>query len=139
MPDSLLDTNILLYAISTDAAEADKRRVARELLAGENWGLCVQVLQEFYVNATRPERPAMSHEAAVAAIREFLLRPTAVNDQAMLLDALEIKARNKISYWDAAIIAAARRLGASVVYSEDLNDGQNIAGIKVVNPFLFVG
>lgn len=139
MPDSLLDTNILLYAISTDAAEADKKRVARELLAGENWGLCVQVLQEFYVNATRPERPAMSHEAAVAAIREFLLRPTAVNDQAMLLDALEIKARNQISYWDAAIIAAARRLGASILYSEDLNDGQNIAGIKVVNPFLFVG
>lgn len=135
MPDSLLDTNILLYAISTDEAESDKKRVARELLARDDWGVCVQVLQEFYVNATRPGQPAMSHEDATTAIRHFLLRPVAESDAALLLDALEIRVRYRISFWDAAVVAAGRRLGARLLYSEDLNDGQTYGGIRVVNPF----
>lgn len=135
MPDSLLDTDILLYAISTDEAESDKKRVARELLARDDWGVCVQALQEFHVNATRPGRAAMSHEDATAAIRHFLLRPLAHSDGALMLDALEIKARYRISFWDAAVVAAGRRLGARVLYSEDLSDGQEYGGIRVVNPF----
>ncbi len=135
MTAALLDTNILLYAISTEPAEADKRRIARELLGGGDWGLSTQVLQEFYVNATRGAMPAMSHALAETAIRQFLLRPLAVNDAALMLNALDIKQRFQISFWDAAIIAAAQALGAACVYSEDLSHGQGYDGVRVLNPF----
>jgi predicted nucleic acid-binding protein len=138
MPAALLDTNILLYAISSDPDEADKRQVARELLKGPDWGLSIQVLQEFYVNATRGAVAAMNHAQAEAAIRQFLLRPLASNDAALLLTALDIKQRFQLSFWDAAIIAAARSLGVGVVYSEDLNHGQDYGGVRVVNPFLAI-
>lgn len=136
MPAALLDTNILLYAISSSPDEAGKRHVARELLSGADWGLSIQVLQEFYVNATRGAAPAMSHALAEAAIRQFLLRPLASNDAALMLNALDIKHRYQLSFWDAAIIAAARALGAGVVYSEDLNHDQDYTGVRVINPFL---
>ena len=136
MPAALLDTNILLYAISSDPDEAGKRLVARALLSRTDWGLSIQVLQEFYVNATRGGIPAMSHAQAEAAIRQFLLRPLASNDAALMLDALGLEQRYQMSFWDAAIIAAARVLGAGVVYSEDLNHGQEYGGVRVANPFL---
>ncbi|MCP5277286.1 MAG: PIN domain-containing protein [Thiobacillus sp.] len=135
MPASFVDTNILLYAISTDPAEALKKRVARDILAGSGWGLSVQVLQEFFVNATRGSAPAMTHEDAESAIRQLALRPMVENDVALMLEALRVKARYRIAYWDAAIVAAATRLGATVLYSEDLGDGQDYGGVKAVNPF----
>ena len=131
-----LDTNILLYAISTAREEAAKKRTARELLARTNWGLSVQVLQEFYVNAIRAApRPAMSHAHAVAAIQEFLHRPVAILDSSLLLAALELKARYQLSYWDSAIVAAARSIDAATLYSEDLGDGQTYGSVTVQNPF----
>lgn len=134
--DAFVDTNILLYAISTDPEEAAKKQRAREILALPDWGLSIQVLQEFYVNATRPPQPAMRHEDAEAAIRQLLLRSVADNNAALLLDALRLKARYQLSYWDAAIVAAAMQLDASTLYSEDLQNGQEFEGVKVVNPFL---
>ena len=131
----LIDTNILLYAISTAPEEAEKRRVARDILSGRDWGLSVQVLQEFYVNATRPPEPAMQHEDAEVAIRQLLLRPVVVTDAELLLEALRIKARYRLSYWDAAIVGAAQMLGANTLYTEDLNDGQEYGRVRVVNPF----
>ncbi len=133
--EAFVDTNILLYAISTASEEAAKRQWAREILGQSDRGLSIQVLQEFYVNATRPSQPAMRHDDAEAAIRQLLLRPVADNNAALLLDALRLKARYQLSCWDAAIIAAAVQLGASVLYSEDLQDGQEIEGVAVVNPF----
>lgn len=134
--DAFVDTNILLYAISTAPEEAAKKQRAREILAQPDWGLSIQVLQEFYVNATRPPQPAMRHEDAEAAIRQLLLRSVADNNAALLLDALRLKARYQLSYWDAAIVAAAMQLDASTLYSEDLQNGQGFEGVKVVNPFL---
>jgi len=136
MPAALLDTNILLYAISSAPDEADKRLTARSLLSGSDWGLSFQVLQEFYVNATRGATPAMSHELAEAAIRQFLLRPLAINDAALMLNALGIRQRYPLPFWEAAIIAAALALGAVVVYSEGLTHDQDYGGVHVVNPFL---
>lgn len=134
--DAFVDTNILLYAISTAPEESARKQRAREILAQPDWGLSIQVLQEFYVNATRPPQPAMRHEDAEAAIRQLLLRPTVDTHAALLLDALRLKARYQLSYWDAAIVAAAMQIGATTLYSEDLQDGQEFDGVKVVNPFL---
>jgi predicted nucleic acid-binding protein len=134
--DIFIDTNVLLYSVSTSEDEVGMRATARQVLAGPGWGLSVQVLQEFYVNVVRPPRCAMTHADAVAAIHQLLRRPTVATDAALVLEGLRLKERYQISYWDAAIVAAARALGARVLYSEDLNHGQDYDGVRVVNPFL---
>ena len=136
--EAFVDTNVLLYAASTSPDETDKRERARTLLAGTQWGLSVQVLQELYVNLIRPRREAMTHENAVALIRVLLRRSLVASDRALLLKALMLKQRYQLSYWDAAIVAAARCLNAPVLYTEDLNDGQDYDGVRVINPFLTI-
>lgn len=132
---AFVDTNVLLYAISTAPEERLKKTKARQILAQRDWGLSIQVLQEFYVNATRPPIPAMSHGDAVGVIDELMRRPTVVIDAGLLRAALAIRVEYQLSYWDAAIVAAAHRLGATHLYSEDLNPGQDYGGVRVINPF----
>ena len=89
-----------------------------------------------YVNATRPPQPALSHEDTVLAIEHFLRRPVVASGVPLMLESLRLKQQFMISYWDAAIVAAARAAGAKTLYSEDLNDGQDYEGVIVRNPFL---
>jgi len=133
---AFLDTNILLYAISTAAEEREKRDLARKLVARDDYGLSVQVLQEFYVNATRPPRPAMTHQAATEVVLELARAPVVAVDMSVMTNALGLKARYRLSYWDAAVIAAAHALGATTLYSEDFSHGQDYGGVRVENPFL---
>jgi predicted nucleic acid-binding protein len=131
-----VDTNILLYAISRDPAEQDKAKRANHILADRDLGLSVQVLQEFYVQATRASRPdAIGHSQAVRLIESF--RRFAVQDltSAIMMTALDARQRFQLSYWDAAIIEASRAMGCAQVLSEDLSDGQDYAGVRVTNPF----
>ncbi|MGQ0510962.1 MAG: PIN domain-containing protein [Betaproteobacteria bacterium] len=131
-----LDSNVLLYAYSKAPRDAEKTRVAREWLAREDWGVSVQVLQEFYVNVLRPPH-GLGHEDAVAMVDEIAdSRPVSTVDLPLLRQALQVKMRYGISYWDAAVIAAARRLGATLLVSEDLSHGQDYGGVRVVNPFV---
>jgi predicted nucleic acid-binding protein len=131
-----VDTNILLYAISRDPQEAHKAERARGLLAERDLALSVQVLQEFYVQATRASRPdPLDHERAVKLIESFLRFPVADVTAQVMLAALATRNRFQISYWNAAILEAARALGCETVLSEDLSDGQDYAGISVQNPF----
>ncbi len=135
MPSHCLDTNVLLYAFSTAPRDAAKANIARDWISREDWGVPVQVLQEFYVNAVRAPG-ALSHDDALAMIEEIASsRPVAATDLPLLRHALQLKDRYGIAYWDAAVIAGARRLGASVLVTEDLSDGQNYGGVRVVNPF----
>lgn len=131
-----LDTNILLYRVSQDPAEAAKQAVAAEILQASDLHLSVQVLQEFYVQATRSSRKdRLLHEEARALIQSW--RRFEVQDITLeLMDAaLQTKDRWQLSYWDAAIIEAARRSGCDTVLSEDLGSGQSFDGVRVVNPF----
>jgi predicted nucleic acid-binding protein len=131
-----LDTNILLYSISRNPADAVKRERAIALLGREDGALSVQVLQEFYVQATRPTRPhPLPHETAVGLISawtRFKLQETTLS---ILTGTLQIKAAHGFSYWDCAIIAAARALGCRELYSEDMSHGREVEGIIIVNPF----
>ncbi len=98
--------------------------------------LSVQVLQEFYVQATRPGKSnAMSHEQASLLIESFLRFRVQETTVTLMQSALDTRDRFQISYWDAAIIEAARALGCRTVLTEDLNDGQDFAGVTVENPF----
>lgn len=130
------DTNILVYSISIDPTEAEKRRRAIELLRRDDGALSIQVLQEFYTQATRPARPhRLSHELAVDLIRAWTRFP--VQEMTVLLfeHALEIKAAHRFSYWDSAIIAASRALGCDELYTEDMSHGRQVEGVTIINPF----
>lgn len=131
-----VDTNVLLYAISKDPEDRDKASRANDVLDSADLALSVQVLQEFYVQATRASRPdPLTHEHAAGLVESFLRFPVAETTARVMLAALELREQTGISYWDAAIIEAARSLRCDVVLSEDLNDGQDYGGVLVQNPF----
>ncbi|MHB2020694.1 MAG: PIN domain-containing protein [Candidatus Xenobia bacterium] len=132
-----LDTNILLYSISTDGAESRKREQAIALLDRDYGALSVQVLQEFYVQATRASRThPLSHDLAVALMRtwyRFTIQPVTT---AILDRALQLRSSTGFSYWDCAVVAAALALECHTLYSEDLSHGRVVKGVTIVNPFL---
>jgi predicted nucleic acid-binding protein len=131
-----VDTNVLLYAVSTDAAEAGKLAIAREILRASDFALSVQVLQEFFVQATRNSRAGrLSHEHAVGLITTWTRVPVQDLTYPIVAKAMAAVQRWQVSYWDAAIIESARAAGCTIVLSEDLHDGQNFDGVRVVNPF----
>ena len=131
-----LDTNILLYSISSDSTEAAKRDCAIALLDRDGGALSVQVLQEFYVQATRPTRAdPLLHEIAAGLIDSWLRFAVQDVNTAILKLALEIKSRYGFSYWDSAIIASARALGCRELYSEDMTHGREVEGTVIINPF----
>lgn len=131
-----VDTNVILYAACPGSQERAKAQIARAILRQDDLTLSVQVLQEFYAQATRPTRTdPLSHEEAIALIHSWLRFPVQENTVALLRAALAAKARFRISFWDAAIIEAARAAGCRQILSEDLNPGQDFDGLVVVNPF----
>lgn len=131
-----IDTNVLLYAISRDREEREKARRANDILATRDLALSVQVLQEFYVQATRANRPdPITHEQAVDLVESFMRFPVAAITSELMRAAFATARRFRISYWDAAILEAARTLGCDVVLSEDLGDGEDYAGVRVEDPF----
>ena len=134
----LADSNILLYAVSADPDEAEKRVRAIEVLADrDNLALSVQVLQEFYHQATRPRgRLAFTHERALTFLAPLMRLPIQPVTQELFTTAAGIADRYGVSYWDAAILAAAIMLGCDAVYSEDLSHQQDYDGLTVINPFL---
>jgi predicted nucleic acid-binding protein len=131
------DTNILLYAISRDPAERTKAQRANAVLAGGDVGLSVQVLQEFYVQATRASRSdAITHDQATGLVEAWRRFPVQDMTVELMVAAFETRRRFGISYWDAAIIEASRALGCAVVLSEDLDADTDYDGVRVQNPFV---
>jgi predicted nucleic acid-binding protein len=131
-----IDTNVLLYAISRDPEEQDKAKRANEILTDRDLAVSVQVLQEFYVQATRKSRPdPITHEQAVDLVESFMRFPVAPITAELMLAAFVTCRRFRMSYWDAAVLEASRALGCDVVLSEDLSDGEDYAGVRVENPF----
>lgn len=132
-----VDTNVLLYSLSTAPDEEEKAAIALALLAERDLALSVQVLQEFYVQATRATRPdRLEHDAVARLIDSFVLRfPVAAINVELMEASLRTANRFRISLWDAAVIEAARAMGCGVVLSEDLNAGQDYDGVVVRNPF----
>ena len=130
------DTNVLIYSISRDPAEAAKRTRASDLLQRDDGALSVQVLQEFYTQATRPTRPhRLSHADAVGLITAWTRFRVQEVNLSIVTAALEIRAAHGFSYWDSAIIAAARALGCRELFTEDMSHGRQVEGVLIINPF----
>ena len=106
------------------------------MLAQADIGFSAQVMQEFYYAAVRKERLKITHDEAVLILEALSPFPVLQVSRDLVIEAAALTVRYRVSYWDAAIIVAARRLGCNILYSEDLNHGQNYDGVKVVNPFL---
>ena len=134
---TFVDTNVLLYA--HDASETEKQPIARALLealwADRSGVLSTQVLQEFYVVATRKFTPPMRRSEARELIALYATWSVVRVDVELILDATALEERAQLSFWDALIIEAARRGGARRVVSEDLQDGRRIAGLVIEDPF----
>lgn len=136
--ECFLDTNILLYAASRNPAQTAKKRIAADLLQEKAFGLSAQVVQEFYVVATRKADFKMSSDQALAWLESLEAFPCLALDMTLVKNAVVLSARYQLSYWDGAILAAADALGAPLLYSEDLNHGQDYDGVRVLNPFRHV-
>jgi predicted nucleic acid-binding protein len=111
-----VDTNVLLYAVSRDPDEHKKAARANDILAARDIALSVQVLQEFYVQATRASRPdPLTHDQAIRLVESFLRFPVLEVTTELMLAAAATCQRFGVSYWDAAILEAARSLGCDLV------------------------
>jgi predicted nucleic acid-binding protein len=134
---AFVDTNVLLYAINVLPADAPKTAAAVKLLGRDDLGISVQVLCEFYVQATHPHSPQrlapQTAKQYLATLRRYKVQEMTVP---VFERALALADRYVISLWDALILSAATELGCTTLYSEDLNDGQDYAGVRVCNPFV---
>jgi len=134
---TFVDTNILIYAHDIDAEtkHATAKTVLRDLWSQRSGALSTQVLQEFYVNVTRKIATPLSRSSARAVVESYTawcIDTTAAEISA----AFRIEDEAGISFWDALIVAAARKAGAARILSEDLNAGQTISGVRIENPFV---
>ena len=131
-----IDTNIILYAALGRQDTPEKWAIARDLMSKSDFAVSSQVLAEFYHNAVRKGRVPLIEAEALAWVTTLAKRPCQAIDSDLVQGGIAVSTRYKISYWDGSIVAAARRLSAKTVYSEDLNHGQKYEEIRVINPFL---
>lgn len=134
---AFIDTNVLLYAY--DASETEKQPVARALLETlwqERSGtVSTQVLQEFYVTATRKLPRPLTRDEAREIVDLYSAWPVVLIDPTLILGASRVEEEHQLSFWDALILEAARVAGAARLLTEDLQHGRIIEGLRIENPF----
>jgi predicted nucleic acid-binding protein len=137
MSGEFIDSNILVYA--HDPTTPEKHLSARALverLWAEHTGLLsVQVMQEFFWITTRKIPAPLAPGEALAVLEDLTHWPVYSPRAADVLEAVRLAESARVSFWDAMILTAARRLGADVLWSEDLSHGQTVEGVTIRNPF----
>lgn len=130
-----VDTNVLLYAGSQAPADAGKKEIAAGLLSDLDFCLSAQVVQEYLSNALAKKELGISPtqiEEVLESLQDVHVEPVTLS---LILEAWKLRGRHAVSHWDSTILAAANRIGCEILYSEDMNDGQDYDGVRVVNPF----
>ncbi|MDD5369637.1 MAG: PIN domain-containing protein [Anaerolineaceae bacterium] len=133
-----VDTNILVYAHDLSAGKKYQKsqQLIRRLWENGKGCLSVQVLQEFYVTITRKVAAPLHLEEAEAVVRDYsfwrIHAPTAED----VLGAIDIQRQHQLSFWDAMVIHSAIQSGCGLVWSEDLNSGQEYGEVLVKNPYI---
>ena len=133
-----LDTNILVYAY--DVSSGSKHDVARNIVA-DLWNLrtgvlSIQVLQELFVTVTKKIPKPLDVKTTRDIVRDFLLWEVVDNDGELMMAAMDVQMKYHYAFWDSLIIAAAIKSGASILITEDLNNGRIIEGVLIKNPFV---
>jgi predicted nucleic acid-binding protein len=130
-----LDTNILIYAVDSDAGE--RHRLARELLgkaAQRDCVLTLQALAEFFHATTR--KSLLEPSAAAAFVQDWLeVFQIVAAGEATLTDAMDAVDEHRLSFWDAMLWATARQAGCAAIISEDMQHGRRLSGVEFINPF----
>ena len=134
--DCFLDTNVLVYAAAGRVDEPRKTAIARDIIATKLFGVSAQSLSEFYVAVVRQIAKPLSLAEIDAWIERLASLPFTVVDGNIVRAGIFLSRRYGIGYYDAALLAAADRLGAKIFFSEDLNHNQLYGSVRVVNPFL---
>lgn len=132
-----LDTNVLVYLFDVD--DPTKQRRAQDLLSSQELRaqviLSTQVLQEFYVTVTGKLATPLNHDTAFSAVQDLAAFPLVQIDTSLILLAIQRSRKAKLSFWDALILEAALVAGATLLYSEDFQDGAVFGKLRIVNPF----
>lgn len=133
-----VDTNILVYAHDVTAGEKrdHARSILRDLWESGEGCLSVQVLQEFFVNATRKVPRPLDVDSAGMIVADFSRWHVHAPGPEDVLGAIDIHRREGVSFWDAMILRSASRMACATLYSEDLNHGQRYEGVWIRNPFV---
>lgn len=97
--------------------------------------ISTQVLQEFYVNATRKIPSPLSRAVARQFVRTYSAWQTETVGPQDIQFASELEEQHQLSFWDALIVAAALKAGAGTILTEDLSSGRSISGVRIENPF----
>jgi predicted nucleic acid-binding protein len=136
-PASFVDTNVLVYALAAD----DQRRspaaqeLLRKLMTTQTLHTSTQVLQELFVTLTRKVQTRLTAEQALRYLDQIAAWPVTVLDYNSVRAAIGLSTASRLSFWDALVVVAAAQSGAKRLYTEDLQHGQIILGVEVVNPF----
>lgn len=136
--EAFVDTNVLLYAAAGALRYPEKNKRAWDIINSGNYAISGQVLAEFYVNATKAKKgkPApMEVDEATAWVEKLSTVPVVPVDHFVVQQAVAYSQRYMINYWDAALVAAAEVIKASILYTEDLNHGQKYGTVTAMNPF----
>jgi predicted nucleic acid-binding protein len=131
------DTNILVYAYDVSAGEKHDlaQRLIENLWQSGNGVLSIQILQELFVSLTRKSSRPLPIADARAILSDLITWRVIEPTRHDVLAAIDNSSRWKVSFWDALILTAARRASASILWSEDLNHGQDYDGVVARNPF----
>ena len=133
--NAFVDTNVLVYAADETVQADRKRTVARELLRSPGLRISVQVLNEFVASARHPGKLALSEAAEQDWLTSWLRMQVAPLTLSLFSEALRIHEKYKFSHWDSLILSAALSSDCTVLYSEDMQHGQIIEGMEIINPF----
>ena len=131
-----VDSNVLAYAQDRGnrAKRERSRRLIAELAESGDGVISTQVMQEFYVAVTR--KLSVDPIAAKGILKTFSVFEVVQVTPELIHEAVDCSVLNKLSFWDSLILAAAAAASCATLYSEDLNDGQAILGVKILNPFV---
>jgi predicted nucleic acid-binding protein len=134
---AFVDTNVLVYALAGDDPEraSTAQRLLRHLMRTQKLHTSMQVLQELYVTLTRKVRRPLAPDQALRYLDRIAAWPILTPDYGAVRSAITLSTGHRLSFWDALIVVAASRSGAKRLYTEDLQHGQVLLGVEVVNPF----
>ena len=132
-----VDTNVLVYAFEKGVSPKKQtaQRLVTELMDTDRLRLSTQVLQELFVVLTRKAASRCTGDEALAVLEDLAAWPVTLVDFPVIRDAAGLSGQATLSFWDSLVLVSAAKSGASILYTEDLNNGQEILGVRVTNPF----
>jgi predicted nucleic acid-binding protein len=133
---TFVDTNVLVYAATASGTKSSAaQKLIRQLVLHKALRTSTQVFQEFYVTVTRKVEVPLTSDQAIRFLDALSVCPVITLDYPAIRDAARLTTEARISFWDSLILIAAARSGAATICTEGLQQGQTIAGVKILNPF----